>query len=182
MKLLFFAVFSFFVFGGQAQVNQVPLKNMEGKTEFIQHKAKATVIFFLSPECPLCQSYTLTIKKLHQQFSSKGIVFIGVIPGTYFTLASIKEYKQTYNVPLKLLRDESKTLVNVLQAKVTPEVFVLLPSGKVAYSGRIDNWAYELTKKRKVITEHNLADALTAIVRCESVKVSKTKAIGCFIE
>jgi hypothetical protein len=50
------------------------------------------------------------------------------------------------------------------------------------YQGRIDNWAYELAKKRRVITEHNLRDALNSIVHNQPIKITKTKAVGCYIE
>jgi hypothetical protein len=52
----------------------------------------------------------------------------------------------------------------------------------VIYQGRIDNWAYELGKKRKVITEYNLKDALTSVLLNKPISVSKTKAVGCYIE
>jgi hypothetical protein len=78
--------------------------------------------------------------------------------------------------------DAKAAFAKQLGATITPEVFVLGKSQETLYSGRIDNWAYELGRKRKVITEHNLLDALNAIDKKQKIKITKTKAVGCYIE
>lgn len=168
----------------QTQVERIPLKDLDGKTVFLNgiSKQKATVLIFLSPECPLCQSYTLTINNLIKKYQPLGIDFIGIVPTKDFTAKSIHDYRITYKSAVKILRDENNELVQLLHATITPEVFILDKNARVLYSGRIDNWAYELGKKRKVITAHNLADAIDATLAGKPVAVPKTKAVGCFIE
>jgi hypothetical protein len=51
----------------------------------------------------------------------------------------------------------------------------------LVYSGRIDNWAYELGKKRTVITSHDLENVLQNLSAGKEVKPFQTKAVGCFI-
>lgn len=143
---------------------------------------KASVLMFLSPECPLCQSYSLTLTQLEKEFQEKGVRFYGIIPDVSFSNAVVNAYAQQYHMRMPMLRDDNRAVTNLLAAKVTPEVVVVNSNGAVVYQGRIDNWAYELGKKRRVITEHNLKDALTAIVSNQPIAVKKTKAIGCFIE
>jgi thiol-disulfide isomerase/thioredoxin len=143
---------------------------------------QATAIIMLSPECPLCQSYTLTINNLAKAYEAKGVDFIGVIPTKDFTMESIRDYRLSYKPVIRLLRDPENRLVKLLGATITPEVFLFDQHGNVKYSGRIDNWAYELGKKRKIITEHNLKDAIEAVLAGKPVAVTKTKAVGCFIE
>lgn len=166
------------------QIGQISLLDLKGKkvslSEIKDHQA--TVLIFLSPECPLCQSYTLTINKLLKEYGAKGISFIGIVPSKDFTLQSINDYRVTYKSSLKILLDENNELVRFLHASITPEVFLLNRQAKIIYSGRIDNWAYELGKKRKVITDHNLKDAINATLAGKPVPVTKTKAVGCFIE
>lgn len=173
--------FSFTNTGGLAAI---PLLDLKGKTVYLSNigSNKATVVLYVSPECPLCQSYTLTMNNLITAYAGKRIDFLGIVPGTDYTPESILKYQRTYKSKLPLLRDVSNRTVKLLGATITPEVFVLNQSGKVVYSGRIDNWAYELGRKRKVITEHNLRDALDAILAGKAVVVKKTKAVGCFIE
>ena len=160
------------------------LKNLEGKYEFIGNfnKKKAYVIFFLSPECPLCQSYSLTIKKLHEKFKSQGIDFVAIIPGTEYSLLKIVEYRNGYglkNIPFYL--DPNYAFAKQSKASITPEVFVLNQNNHLVYSGRIDNWAYELGKKRAVITSHDLEIVLQNLSAGKEVKPYQTKAVGCFI-
>lgn len=173
-----------FLFVSNAFGQTYSLKDGKGKAFTLNEKpsGKARVYYFLSPECPLCQSYSLTIRNLHQEFSKQNIEMIGIIPGTDFSAATISEYKIKYNIPIQLLRDEQLLLVSKYKATITPEVIVINPQGKVMYQGRIDNWAYELGKKRKVITEHNLRDALKSILNNQPVKIKMTKAVGCYIE
>lgn len=162
----------------------IPLKDGKGNPVLFTEKVsgKARVYFFLSPECPLCQSYSLTIQQLYAEFSKQGIEMVGIVPGTDFSTATIAAYHKRYNIPITLYTDEQLVLVKKYKVTITPEVIVLDQNNKVVYQGRIDNWAYELGKKRKVITEHNLKDALTSIVKQKPIIVAKTKAIGCFIE
>jgi peroxiredoxin len=141
-----------------------------------------TVFYFLSPECPLCQSYSLTMKDLSTKFSGKGIHMVGIVPGTDYSNLEISTFRHKYGLPFALWKDEQLLLSKKYKATVTPEAIVVDGKGAILYQGRIDNWAYELTKKRKVITEHNLEDALNSIVNKRPVKVAKTKAVGCFIE
>ncbi|MBX7204218.1 MAG: redoxin domain-containing protein [Bacteroidia bacterium] len=146
-----------------------------------QHN-KTSVVFFLSPQCPLCQSYSLNIRQLQQQFENDSVKFYAIIPDSSFSNQTINEFKKTYSLSLPVWRDDRKQLTRLLGAKVTPEVFVLNEKATVLYSGRIDNWAYAVGQKRQVITQHELLDALTAVSQHKEITVKKTKAIGCFIE
>ena len=160
------------------------LKNLEGKYEFIGNfnKKKAYVIFFLSPECPLCQSYSLTIKQLYEKYHTKEIAFAAIVPGTEYSLLKIVEYRNGYglkNIPFFL--DPNYAFSKQTKASITPEVFVLNQESKLVYSGRIDNWAYELGKKRTVITSHDLENVLQNLSIGKTVQPYQTKAVGCFI-
>lgn len=142
----------------------------------------ATVFIFFSPECPLCQSYTPTINKLIDSYSDKGVAFVGVVSSSQFTVAQINQYTQIYHAKLTFVLDNSLAIANIFGATITPEVFLLNKKQQVIYSGRIDNWAYEVSKKRTLITVHNLNDAIVATLAQKPILVPKTKAVGCFIE
>jgi thiol-disulfide isomerase/thioredoxin len=185
-KQIIFFISCFILFGFTAQngIQNVPLLDLKGNTFKLNqlHKYKATAIFFMSPECPLCQNYTLTINQLIKKYNGKAIDFIGVVPTKDFLVADILKYKRSYKSNLNLVRDSENKLVKKLGATITPEVFLVDSKGVILYSGRIDNWAYELGKKRTVITAHDLVDAIESVLNNKPVKIKKTKAVGCFIE
>lgn len=143
---------------------------------------KALVLVFLSPECPLCQAYSLTLRNLFEEYNDKSIEFVGVVSGKWFKFDDIQLFQKKYKLPFQLILDTTKTLSQKYNARITPQAIVVSSLDSVLYSGRIDNWMYELGKKRKKPTETSLKNALDDILHTGKVKVPETLAIGCFIE
>ena len=140
------------------------------------------VFFFLAPDCPMCINYALPINKLYEQYNEKGIVFIGVYPGSFYTEDEIGAYVEKYKLPFPMLLDKDFKITKFVQARITPEVFVLNKNEQILYRGKIDDWAVSLSKWKQNITEHYLADVLDAIAHNQSIKINNTEAVGCFIE
>lgn len=67
------------------------------------------------------------------------------------------------------------------KATVTPEAVVVDRNGEIRYRGRIDNFYADLGKPRQQITQHDLADALNAVLAGKPVLHPETKALGCYI-
>ena len=145
-------------------------------------KNTASVIVFLLPDCPACESYSLTLNQLQEKFKSYGIRFYGVFPGHYNTVAEMKAFQIRYRINFPLMSDPDKKLVKSLGAKVSPEVFVISNTGKIIYRGRIDDWMYAVGKMKPGVTTHELRDALSAVIQHQPLKIPETKAIGCIIE
>lgn len=145
-------------------------------------KNRASVFVFLLPDCPACESYSLTLNQLSEKYRSSGIIFYGVFAGNYNTSEEMKTYQSNYHIRFMLLTDPEKELVKSLGAKITPEVFVVSETGHTLYRGRIDDWMYAVGKKKPAITSHELGNALNAIENNRQIKVSETRAIGCIIE
>jgi|APGre2960657404_1045060.scaffolds.fasta_scaffold11919_2 peroxiredoxin len=182
LKAILFIFFLILTTRSKAQI--VFFNDTINRTELNKNDSTvmAQVYLFLSPECPLCKSYTSTINKLYSQYQSKGFIFFGVISGTYYSISFIEEFINRYDLKFKFLIDSNKKIANQLKASITPEVFILDINGSLLYSGRIDDWAYSLGKKRKNITDHNLLNALEDILNSRTIKNPKTTAIGCYIE
>jgi len=79
------------------------------------------------------------------------------------------------------LRDLSFELVEQTGVTIAPEVAVVSPEGKCLYRGRIDNLYAALGKRRIKATQHDLRDALDAILKGIPVPQETTKSIGCYI-
>lgn len=151
------------------------------KFEYVYRHAVSVITFF-SPECPLSENYTKNLNDLQKKYEGIDVLFVGIVPGNFYSEQKIDSFKTVYNVQGFLLLDRDKKLTNYLHATITPETFVLDSTGTVRYSGAIDNWAVDLGQKREVITEFYLIDAIEAILSDREVTVTHAPAVGCFIE
>jgi peroxiredoxin len=152
---------------------------------FSQNKVvphKATVYIFLSEVCPICQSYTLPLKKLYETYKDKGITFIGLFPNEGVSKKDINEFRKTYDIPFDLELDKDGILAKKFRATITPEIFVEgNKPGTILYTGRIDDSFYAVGKRRNSISTHELEDALTQITSKQKVTQPRTQAVGCII-
>ncbi len=145
-------------------------------------KNKASVLLFLSESCPICQKYSPTLRKLYQDFSDENIEFYGVFPSMFIVHDSVVGFAKKFNLPFTMLIDSSQSITSILNAKITPEVFVISGEGEVLYRGRIDNLFPAIGRKRFSATSHELRDTLSAIARETAIQYKETEPVGCFIE
>ena len=184
--LLFYLLYTASITKSVAQIAVTfPLKTIENKTidiaKTIQTR-KATVFIFLMPDCPLCEYYTLPLKKLQTEYQVKNIDFYLVFAGTLFSTDEIKTYLTKYDLRFQVLLDDQKKLANLLNAQVTPQAVLITSNFRCGYTGKIDNWITENRQHRTNVTHFYLADALQAVLHNKPAPISTTQAIGCFIQ
>ncbi|UYZ61391.1 redoxin domain-containing protein [Hymenobacter weizhouensis] len=143
--------------------------------------AKATVYIFLSDTCPICQAATPTLRQLHASFATRGVEFVGVFPEEQLRPADLVLFQKHYPLPFPLRLDQRQQLVRRFGARITPEVVVTAPDGRVLYQGRIDDSYARLGQRRTVVQHHELRDALTAVLAGQPVAQPRTEAVGCYI-
>lgn len=137
-------------------------------------------IVFLDEECPVSQKYSRTLLQLQDTYGDK-VSFVAVFLPDLQGNTGALQYVRDFGFRGSVINDLSFSICDQLEAKVTPEVFLLDQNRNLLYRGAIDNWYYALGKYRRVVTEHYLEDALTALIAGESPAVTETQAIGCFI-
>jgi thiol-disulfide isomerase/thioredoxin len=140
-----------------------------------------TVLVFMDPECPICQSYTRTLRLLYQQYASDSVIFLGIYDSPVIRKSEIRRFHKTYDVPFAGEIDRNYALARRWGATVTPEVVVMNARGEMLYRGAIDNWYYALGKNRPEPTEHYLQDALAAILGGYPLVNKQTEAVGCLM-
>lgn len=161
-----------------------PLTRLDGSVVTLA-QAQATpysVVFFLSPECPLCENYSHVIDELRAEVSPDSVAFFGVFPGRYYAKLTIQGFLARYHPDVSVLLDPDYALTHALGASVTPEAFLLDQAGEILYQGPIDNWIPRLGVKRTVITAHYLRDAIRAVQQGQPVPVADQPPVGCLIE
>lgn len=167
----------------KSPVSEIELYSIDDETVRIDAKNNSlTVLFFLSPECPLCISYSLAMKQLAKEFQNDSVSFYGIHSRNWFSAEEVQQYALNYNLPFTMLLDNGNLLATTIGASVTPEVFVLNTQSEVIYSGKIDNWVNELGKKKLEVSEHYLKNALIAWCDGKSIELKRTEPKGCLIE
>jgi thiol-disulfide isomerase/thioredoxin len=141
---------------------------------------RPALFIFLSPECPLCQKYSLVLNKLYREYGKK-VGFYGIIPGKTFDANTINRFSEKYKIAFPLYIDRTMKLSRYLQATATPEVILLDNRSELLYKGAIDDWFADLGKQRSGTTKNFLRDALDQQLGGEPVALKRTKAIGCYI-
>jgi len=142
-----------------------------------------SVYIFLSESCPICQNQTLVLRQLYSEYSAKGISFTGLFPNQeYSTKESIEKFKAKYQLVFELKRDEGQRMVKKFAATTNPQIFVInKATQQVLYKGKINNGFENIGKKRAVITEHYLRDALESILHQKPIAIKETQPVGCYI-
>lgn len=137
-------------------------------------KPAATVVLFLSTECPCSQSYEGRVRAIASEYRSKGVRVVGIFSNMEESAGEIRRYGQTRGLDFPLFRDEGGKLASTLGARVTPEAFLLDGDGRLRYQGRIDD-SRDPAKART----HELREALDAVVAGRLPTRASGPLIGC---
>lgn len=110
--------------------------------------------------------------------------FVGIFPDNALSNEKTrKAFGKKYELSFPLNGDSGQVLTNKFQAEITPEVVVEDDeTHTILYRGKIDNSFASLGKRRTVVTEHYLRDAIESWVFRKKILISKTKAVGCIIQ
>jgi peroxiredoxin len=164
-------------------VDNVALADAAGRASALKdHAGKvATVVAFLSFDCPVSNSYANALAELHKAYAAKGVGFLAVVP-TEDDAKKVAAKAAEFKYPFPVFADGKLAAAEAFRATVTPEVFVLDHNLVLRYRGRIDNQYYGRLKKNPQVTEHDLKAALDAVVAGKDVATPATRAIGCHID
>ena len=143
---------------------------------------KAIVFLFTSTDCPISNRYVPELRRLAQTFVPEGVMFRLVYPNPAEDSAAIRGHMAAfaYAGAIDALRDPKHGLVKFTGATITPEA-ALYAGGRVQYRGRVDNRFVDFGVDRPAATEHDLQDAIAAVLAGKPVAHPETQAVGCYI-
>jgi thiol-disulfide isomerase/thioredoxin len=169
--------------GGGASPDAVVLKDIEGVERHPLASTpggKAAVVIFLAHDCPISNSYAPEINRLCAQYGGDGkFAFSLVHPLAELSADEAKKHAKEYGYTVPVFVDTKHVLTRRLGPKVTPEVAVIDPAGKVLYQGRIDDRWATFGRARIEPTARDLRAALDAILAGKPVPTERTDAVGC---
>ncbi len=141
------------------------------------------VVVFTCNHCPYAQAVEGRLIELARHFDPEGVQFVLInsndtskYPDDSF--AAMKDRHDEMNYPFPYCLDESQDIARSFGALCTPHCFVFNDARELKYKGRVDdNW-----QNPALVTEHNLRDAIAALVKGEEPPAHEVNAIGCSIK
>jgi hypothetical protein len=140
-----------------------------------------TVLVFLYTDCPVANGMAPELTRIQKDYASKGVTFFRVYADSTLTDEAIARHGHDYKLDFPAVRDNDLELVRLTGAQITPEAVVYDRKGERRYRGRINNKYEDLGKYRRNPTQHDLRDALDALLAGKPVSTPETKAIGCYL-
>ncbi|MEO8664059.1 MAG: redoxin domain-containing protein [Ignavibacteria bacterium] len=161
------------------KVSDFTINNYDGATYTLSNSgANATVIVFMSTECPFVQPYTDRLNNLVNEFGGKGIAFWGVNSNNTEPTENVMTHATEKKYGFPVLKDVNNVVADQLSAERTPEVFVVdNKTMTLIYHGRIDD-----NKEADKVTSNDLQNALNDFLAGKEIALKETKAFGCTIK
>jgi peroxiredoxin len=144
-------------------------------------RSKAAVIFFVTVDCPVGNSYVPEMNRIREAYAPRGVSVWAVQADPTVAESAVAKYAAEWRYTFPVLLDPRQVLVEHAGATITPQVAVLSPEGKVLYLGRINNRVEDFGKSRPKATVPDLRNALDAVLAGKAVSPDRTKTIGCSI-
>lgn len=143
--------------------------------------AVATVLVFMTVDCPIANRYSPEIIRLANEFAGKKVAFYRVYVDTSVKPDAIDRHGKEFKYPCPAFVDTKHAVVNAIGATVTPEAAVLDSKGMLRYRGRIDDRYVEHGKPPKTEYRRDLREAIVEVLAGKEVSVKQLPAIGCSI-
>ncbi len=143
----------------------------------LSHEKKATVVMFISTQCPVFNDYNERMVELHNDYKGQGVQFIGINSNRNESVEEIAEHNKTNRFDFVVLKDLGNKIADKFGARRTPEVYLLDEKRILRYRGAIDN-------SQKNPETHYLRERLDLVVAEKEIPEDhkKTKAFGCTIK
>jgi peroxiredoxin len=167
------------------------LPGIDGKTHSLGEYAssKLLAIVFTCNHCPTAQLYESRIKKLADDYQSRGVALVAIEPNdaTAITLGelgytdvsdSLEEMKiraeyRRFNFPY-LYDGETQSVSEAYGPKATPHLFLFDEKRILRYEGRIDS-----NQRESLVKTKDARDAIEALLAAKPVAVDHTGVFGC---
>jgi peroxiredoxin len=178
-----------------AQAPDFNLPGVDGKTYSLApfKNAKILVIIFTCNHCPTAQAYEDRIIQLVNDYSSKGVAVVGIMPNDarsitlseldYTDLSDsyeemkIRAREKKFNFPY-LYDGDTEDASKKYGPVATPHVFIFDGQRKLRFNGRID----DVEKPSKTPNTRDTRNAIEALLNNKEVPVQTTKVFGCSVK
>jgi peroxiredoxin len=154
-----------------------------------QYRGKYVVLEWHNQGCPYTRKHYVSgnMQALQKEWTTKGVAWFTVIssaPGEqgYVTDTEENAYvAQVHADPTAVLMDPAGKLGRLYDAKTTPEMYVIDPSGKLIYEGAIDNRPTPDVDDIRG-ADNYVTDALEEAMAGKPIATAYTRPYGCSVK
>jgi peroxiredoxin len=154
-----------------------------------QYRGKYVVLEWTNHECPYTIKHYKSghMESLQKEWTAKGVVWLSIIssaPGQqgYMTPPEENSYLHTMHAdPTAVILDPRGTIGHMYDAKTTPDMVVIDPSGKLIYEGAIDDKPSPDPDTLKGAHDY-VSEALEESMAGKSVTTPVTHSYGCSVK
>jgi len=123
-------------------------KDSHGKTQTLsQYRGKFVVLEWTNHDCPYTKKHyeSGNMEALQKKWTERGVIWLSIIssaPGKegFMTATEENQYlAKMHASPTAVILDTSGQIGHLYEAKTTPHMFVIDPTGKLIYEGAIDD-------------------------------------------
>ena len=145
--------------------------------EDLSRDKKATVVMFISTQCPVSNKYNERIIALYNDYKDQGVQFIGINSNRNESVKEIVEHSKANEFHFLVLKDLKNEIADNFGAKRTPEIYLLDEKRMLRYRGAIDN-------SQQNPETHYLREVLDLVIAGKGIpeNLKNTKAFGCTIK
>ena len=154
-----------------------------------QYRGKWVVLEWANRGCPYDQKHynSGNMEALQKEWTAKGVIWLRIVssaPGQqgYVTPAEENEYLASHHAdPTAAILDPTGAIGHLYEAKTTPDMFVIDPTGKLVYMGAIDDKPSPDPDTLK--GAHNyVSEALEDAMAGKPVPTPVTRSYGCSVK
>ncbi len=153
------------------------------------YKGKYVVLEWFNDSCPFVHKFydVGSMQKLQTTYKAKGVIWLSIVssaPGKegYVTADQAnKDVTKFKAAPTAVLLDPTGVVGRLYEAKTTPAMYVIDPSGTLIYKGAIDNRPSTDSADIAGATNY-VSAALDASMAHQPVVMSATASYGCGVK
>lgn len=140
-----------------------------------------TCLYFISPNCPACIYLNDKVNVLADKYIK--IDFIAIY-SCKSNAVDTNELNDLSNLKLNfpIVIDSTEKYRKLVNAKITPEFFLLNNKNTILYQGAFDNYYFNIGKHKNKATVFYLENAIDDLMESKPIRRKYTTPFGCIIE
>ena len=154
-----------------------------------EFRGKVVVLEWTSDACPFSHKHydSGNMQRLQAKARRSGVVWFTVMTAPpasaeYMTPAEVRAWRRkVHSRATAVLIDSDGRLARAYEAKTTPHMFVIDPTGRLVYMGGIDDRPYTDPKSLKG-ADNYVADALADLAAHRPIAHPVTRPYGCSVK